>query len=80
MGNVTVSLEESAEQKLRAIANQKYKNKKGALSRVITEALDLYSKQSARQRAMDRQFKWMDEGFEMGKIQAEKREDLYDRR
>ena len=79
MGNITISLEKSTEQKLRAIAGRKYKNRKGALSKVITESLDLYAKQSARQRAMERQFRWMDQGFEMGKILAEKREDIYDR-
>jgi hypothetical protein len=79
MGNITVSLEKSAEQKLRAIASQKYKNRKGALSKVITESLNLFSRQSARQRAMERQFRWMDKGFEMGKILAKKREEIYDR-
>ncbi len=79
MGNITVSLEKETEQKLRSIAGKKYRNKKGSLARVIAESLDLLSKQSAGQRAMERQFRWMDRGFEMGKIMVYKREDIYDR-
>ena len=80
MGNITVSLGKDAEQRLRSIASKKYKNKKGALARVITESLELLSKESARHRAMTRQFRWMESGFALGKILAKRREDIYDRR
>ncbi len=79
MGNLTISLEAEDEQRLRNIASQRYKSKKGSLSKVIAESLRLLSKQSARERAMQRQFKWMEKGFAMGKILVRKREDIYDR-
>lgn len=34
---------------------------------------------SERERAMRRQIKWMRNGFEMGKIQIRKRDEIYDR-
>jgi len=80
LGNLTISLETGDEQVLRGIASQKYKSKKGSLAKVIGESLRLLSKQGARERAMERQFRWMEKGFAMGKILAKKREDIYDRR
>jgi hypothetical protein len=79
MGHVTVSLEEEDEQKLRSIADMKYKNKKGSLAKVISESIELFSRNSSRERAMNRQFKWMEQGFNLGKITAKSREDIYDR-
>ncbi len=78
MGHVTVSLEKEDEEKLRFLASKKYKNKKGALAKVLSESLELMSKSSKRQRAMERQFKWMDKGFKMGKILVKTREEIYD--
>lgn len=45
----------------------------------ITKHLQTKTKESRRQKAMERQLKWMDEGFAMGKNLAKKREDIYDR-
>ena len=79
MGNLTISLEKEDEQRLRSMASQRYKGRKGSLSKIISESLRLFSKQRARERAMQRQFRWMETGFAMGKILAKKREDVYDR-
>jgi len=80
LGNITVSLEKKDEDVLRSIAEIRYKNKKGSLAKVIAESLEFLSRESSRQKAMARQFKWLDSGFEMGKITAAKREEIYDRR
>jgi hypothetical protein len=80
MGNITISLEEENERLLRKLAKEKYNNKKGALAKVISEALKSLAAKSRKKRAMERQFKWMDKGFEMGRILVKKREDIYDRR
>ena len=80
MGNITVSLEKETEQELRNLASSEYKNRKGALGKVISESIKLMAKKSARNRAMKRQFNWMNKGFKMGKIMIKKREDIYDRR
>ena len=79
MGNITVSLEKEDEHRLRSIASQRYKNRKGSLSKVISDSLCLLSKQSMRHRAMERQFRWMDSGFAMGEVLVKKREEVYDR-
>ena len=80
MGHITVSLEDEDERKLRAIASQKYKNKKGAMAKVISESIGLLEKESARARAMARQFRWMDKGFNLGGLTIKKREEFYDRK
>ncbi|MCD6247028.1 MAG: hypothetical protein J7J87_01155 [Candidatus Diapherotrites archaeon] len=79
MGNVTIALKGKSERLLRELAKEKYNNKKGALAKVISEALEQLAMNSRRKRAMERQFKWMDKGFEMGKVLVRKREDIYDR-
>jgi hypothetical protein len=80
LGNVTVSLEKKDEDVLRAIAESKYRNKKGSLAKVIAESLQFLSRDSSRHKAMARQFKWLDSGFEMGKVAVRKRGEIYDRR
>ena len=80
MGHITISLEEKDENKLRAIANQKYEGKKGSMAKVIAESLELLEKDSARQRAMERQLRWMGKGFKLGKLLVKNREELYDRK
>ncbi len=79
MGRVTVSLKKEDEDELRKIAEIKYKSRKGAMAKVLGESIKLLSRQSARKRAMNRQFKWMEKGFNLGKISVKKREDIYDR-
>ena len=80
LGNITISLEKGAEETLRSVASKKYKNKKGSLAKVVSESLGLLSKNSKRQRAMMRQFRWMDQEFDLGKILVKKREDIYGRK
>jgi len=36
-------------------------------------------KKLRKQKALERQLKWMEKGFAMGKILIRKREDIYDR-
>lgn len=79
LGNITVSIGDRSEQKLREIAGRKYKSKKGSLAKVIEESLDLLHDDSARQRAMRRQFGLMEQGFDLGRILAKSRAGLYDR-
>lgn len=79
MGNITVSIEDKSERKLREIAGSKYKNKKGSLAKVIEESLDLLHDENTRQRAMRRQFGLMEQGFDLGRILAKSRAGIYDR-
>ena len=80
MGNVTISLERDDEETLRSIAGTKYNNKKGSLAKVIGESLRLLSSKTGKHKAMIRQFKWMDQGFNLGKIKAKTRGEIYDRK
>ena len=80
MGNVTITLETEDEETLRSIAGSKYNNKKGSLAKVIGESLRLLSSKTGKNKAMMRQFKWMDQGFNLGKIKVKTRGEIYDRR
>lgn len=80
MGNITVSLEDKDEEILRSLASEKYKNKKGAMAKVIGESLKSISEKSLRNRAMERQFRLMDKGFDFGGLKIRKREEIYDRK
>ena len=44
MGKVSVTLPEKLEDKLRELAYKRFKGKKGALSKIIIEALERYLK------------------------------------
>ena len=79
MGNVTISLEEKDEARLRALAGRKYGSRKGSLAKVVAEGLEKLHSESERERSMRRQLSWMEKGFRMGKIKAKKRADIYDR-
>jgi len=79
VGNVTIALETEDEETLRSIAGSKYNNKKGSLAKVIGESLRLLSSKTGKNKAMMRQFKWMDQGFNLGKIKAKARGEIYDR-
>ena len=80
MGNVTITLENEDEETLRSIAGSKYNNKKGSMAKVVGESLRLLSSKTGKKKAMVRQFKWMDQGFNLGKIKAKTRGEIYDRR
>ncbi|MCR4335880.1 MAG: hypothetical protein NUV57_05080 [archaeon] len=80
MGNITISLEDNDEKILRGLAKEKYKNKKGAMAKVIGESLGSISGKSLWHRAMERQFRLMEKGFDFGGMTISKREEIYDRR
>ena len=80
MGNITITLENEDEKTLRSIAGSKYNNKKGSMAKVVGESLKLLSSKTGKHKAMMRQFKWMDQGFNLGKIKAKTRGEIYDRR
>ncbi len=80
MGNVTITLENEDEETLRSIAGSKYNNKKGSLAKVVGESIRLLSSKTGKNKAMKRQFKWMDQGFNLGKIKVKNRGEIYDRK
>ena len=80
MGNVTITLENEDEETLRSIAKSNYNSRKGSMEKVVGESLRLLSSKTGKHKAMTRQFKWMDQGFNMGKIKIKSRDEVYDRK
>lgn len=80
MGNITISLDKHAEERLRRIAAEEFHNKKGSLSKTIAMALDSLTEKTRHERAKNRQLRWMRQGFNMGKITIKSRADIYERR
>lgn len=80
MGHITISLEKKDEQKLRALAKEKYGGKKGALAKAVAEGIGKLEQEKVRDRAIKKMIEIMDEGFDMGRILIKHRSELYDRK
>lgn len=76
-----ISLGKEKEKLLRKMAQEKYGGKKGSLTAVIEEALDVLQRDQERKRSLDRAIAHMKKGFIdlRGKKPYEKRADLYER-
>ena len=79
MGNITISLDDKREKKLRLLAKEKYNNRKGSMSKVLSEALDNMELEDLREQARQRLIAGMKRGFYMGKILIKSRDEIYDR-
>jgi hypothetical protein len=79
MGNITITLDDKRERKLRRFAKEKYNNAKGAMRNVVSEALDKLEFEDQREQARQRLIAGMHNGFYMGKIIIKNRDELYDR-
>jgi predicted transcriptional regulator len=80
MGHMTISLKEDKEQRLRALAKQKYGPRKGALSQTIEDLLELDEKEARRRRAIQSFLARGKKGYHLGKIAVKHRSELYDRK
>ena len=80
MGNITVSLEEEDEHKLRRLAQEKYQGKKGSLAKVISEGLGRMEAESKREQALKKLFARMEKGYALGIKRIKHRSELYDRK
>ena len=79
MGNITLSLEDKQEEKLRRIAKHKYGGKKGSMSKVVGEAIAKLEEDEKRERAKQSLLRKLSTGFEMGKILYKNRAELHER-
>jgi len=77
MVQVVLSLKQETEQKLRRMARELKGGKKGALSAVVTEALDEYEQRAQQMLALEKLRKIADKGLKLG-ITKFNREDAYD--
>ncbi len=78
MGIITVSMQNDDEEKLRKLALKKFGRTKGALSKVIAEAINLVEKEGVDQ---DKNFlELAKKGLHLGKVDIKKiREGMYGR-
>lgn len=77
MGNVMVSLDQNYEGLLRNMAQEKYNGKKGALSKVVEEALDSL-KESVSQKDKDEFIAFLRKGFKFKYKMYKSRDEIYD--
>ena len=78
MGVITISLEDRHEKRLREMAASRYGKKKGALSKMIIQALDSCEEKESPESIL---LKWTKKGLHLGKINSKKfRDEIYDKR
>ncbi|PSG98707.1 MAG: hypothetical protein BRC29_01105 [Nanohaloarchaea archaeon SW_7_43_1] len=75
MGIITISMNDEVEENLR----ERISDNKGALGDAITEAVGNWLDKQNEQKYQERALKRLEEGYEMGEIQYEKRSELHDR-
>ncbi len=80
MGNLTVTLKDEKERKLRRLAKEKYGGKKGSIAKTLEEGIDKLDTDSKRERARQQLIQLMEIGFDMGKNLIRHRNELYDRK
>ena len=80
MGNITISLEDADEAKLRRFAREKYGGKKGSLAKIVSEGLEKMENESEREKTIRSLKAKMEKGFNSGGILIKHRSELYDRR
>ena len=81
VGHMMISLNDEKEKKLRGLAKELHGGRKGAISEVVSEALEAFSAEKKRMEAVNRQIALMEKGFDLGIRNGkayEKRSDLYD--
>jgi len=79
MGVITISLNDQTEKELRKLAKAKYSMKKGAMAKVITEALEKWKKQKEDEIIIKESLELLKKGFDMGKITYKNRAELHER-
>ncbi len=79
MGTITISLKDETEKELRRLAMIKYQMKKGAMAKIITEALEEWTKQKEDEKIIKKSLSLLEKGFNMGKIKYKERAELHER-
>lgn len=79
LGNVTISLEEKDEKKLRHFAKTMFSGKKGSMAKVVSRGLQKLERDFEGDLAKQRIIAGMEKGISMGKILIKHRSELYDK-
>lgn len=78
MGVITISINKKDEENIRKLARQIYGNKKGAISKVISESVHYRIKEIEQGNLRKQALELLNKGHFMGKKYWKKREDLYE--
>ncbi len=78
MGQVVLSLDEKHDKKLRELAHVVFKSKKGAMSKVVKEGIDLFEEKIRREESFKKLLKMAENAKKLG-IGTFKREEAYER-
>jgi hypothetical protein len=78
MGNVIFALDDDYEKLLRNLAKKKHGGKKGALSKVVSEALRRYNDEDEREVLIDQFFTKMQKGLSFEYKMYKHRSEIYD--
>ncbi|MFH0714611.1 MAG: hypothetical protein V1847_02455 [Candidatus Diapherotrites archaeon] len=65
MGNVTIALDGASEQKLRALARERFGGKKGSMAKVVREALEK-AEEGNKKRAWEKLLDRIEKGTYLG--------------
>ena len=77
MGQVVMFFDDEHESRLRRLAKEMYKGKKGAMVKVASEGIDMLERESKRQRAFERMLHEAKNAKNIG-IGTFRREDAYE--
>ena len=78
MGNVTISLEDKDEKKLRRFARAMFKGKRGSMAKVVSSGLEKLELDFERDFAKQRIAARIKTGLSMGKVLVKHRSELYE--
>ena len=78
MGVITISLNDETEKELRNLAKAHYAMKKGAMAKIITEAIKEWKEEQEQEKIKKEALARLEKGYNMGKFTAT-REELHER-
>ncbi len=79
MGTITISVDDQTENRFRKRVLQVHGERKGALGKAVTEAMDLWMAQKAQEELAERAILLMDSGYDLGTRNYRTRADLHER-
>ena len=78
MGTITISVDDTVEEKFRARAKQVHGERKGALGQAITEAMALWVAENDQKEIAESALALMERGQDLGTREYRTRDDLYE--
>jgi len=79
MGTITISIDDEVERKFRDRVRQVSGERKGALGKAATEAIDLWVTEKTQQEIAEKALALMEQGYDLGARQYRTRDDLHER-